>query len=298
MTEESQPAGKLGPDDRVLALLSPSSLEHLPLLKKRLPEVYPRVDIISPKDLDDLARIVRTTQKRYRLVLVVGGDGTLNQVLNHLDVDNQVLGILPAGTGNDFARVLGFPRRLTDRIDYLAQLAPRPLDFCTVNKRRFINSGGFGIDSRTLLTRQQSKGFIARNYNAAFLVSLFRLNSYAVQVDCDGERLDGEYFWVLAMNAPYIGGGTMIAPKAEINDGRLDLLLVKRTSKWNLARFLPATIKGRHLDLPLAVYRQAREVRVMLAEPLSYLALDGELALCGERELTFRADGARLKFLR
>ncbi|MBN2080568.1 YegS/Rv2252/BmrU family lipid kinase [bacterium] len=282
----------------MLALLSPSNLEHLPLLKKRLPEVYPHIDIISPKDLDDLGRIVRGSARRHRLVLVVGGDGTLNQVLNHLDVDKQVLGILPAGTGNDFARVLKFPRRLADRIGHLAQLAPRPLDYGLINKRRFINSGGFGIDSRTLLTRQQSKGFVARNYNVAFLVSLFKLRSYSVKVDCDGERLDGEYFWVLAMNTPYIGGGTQIAPRAQINDGRLDLLLVKRTSRLNLARFLPATIKGRHLDLPLAVYRQAREVRVTLDQPLDYLALDGELALCGERELQIRAAGERLLFLR
>jgi diacylglycerol kinase (ATP) len=297
MSDDTRDAVALSPDDRVLVILAPASLDKLPYLKQHLAGVFPRVDVVSPADLDDLHRIVGRSASTHRLVLAAGGDGTLHQVLQRLDTAAQVLGVLPIGTGNDFARVLDFPARLGDRIKHLAGLTPAPLDFGTANGRRYINSGGFGIDSQTLATRQRSRGLVGRNYNAAFVATLFRLKSYRVEIDCDGEHLDGRYLWVLAMNSPYIGGGTLIAPRASVADGKLDVLLVKHTSKLNLLRYLPAAIKGRHLDSGLTVYRQAERVEVRLAEPLDYLALDGELQLCGESALRLEVCAGRLLFL-
>lgn len=298
MPDDIQAAAPISADDRVLVILAPAYLDKLPFLKQRLPEVFPRVDVISPGDLENLHRSVAYSAATHRVVLAAGGDGTLHQVLQRLDTKSQVMGVLPIGTGNDFARSLDFPYGLAARIKHLANLRPKPIDYGTVNGQRYINSAGFGIDSQTLNTRQRSSGFLGRNYNAAFIATLPRMKAHSAEVDCDGERLDGDYCWILAMNSPCIGGGTLIAPQAEIDDGKLDLLLVKKTGMLNMLRYLPAAIKGKHLGLDLTVYRQAREIEIRLTAPLDYLALDGELQLCGSSRVRFKVAAGALLFLR
>lgn len=284
--------------DRVLAILSPANLMLLEFFRKQLPAVFPGVDIIAPKDIDDLHEVIERYACSHRLVLVIGGDGTLHQVLQNLVLDSQVLGVLPAGTGNDVARIIDFPRRLKDRIGHLRRLSPQPLDFGTINGQRYINSAGFGIDSEVLRVMQLGRGFIARNYNAAFISTLIRLQAVAAEIDCDGEQLSGRYFWALCMNTPHIGGGSRIAPRAVVDDGQLDLMLVRETGKFNLMRLLPVAVKGRHLELPVVVYRQARRIVIKTSQPLDYLAIDGELAYCGKKQICIEAHGGELQFLR
>ena len=285
-------------EDRVLAVLSPDNVLKLPFFKEQLARVFPGVDLVGPKDLDHLHGVVHRSRHTHRLVLVVGGDGTLHQVLQRFDITTQVLGVLPAGTGNDFARVVGYRGGLKERVGKLAKLRPRPTDFGVLNGRRFINSGGFGIDSHVLNTMRQGKGFIARNYNAAFVKTLFSLKPMAGVVTRGGGEVSDRFFWVLAMNTPCIGGGTRIAPRAVLDDGHLDLLLVKETSRLNLLRFFPAALKGRHLDLPVVDYTKVTEATVRLEQPLDYFAVDGELVFCGKREVTLKAGAGQLMFLR
>jgi diacylglycerol kinase (ATP) len=284
--------------ERVLAVLSETSVFHLPYYKEHLGCLFPHVDIIAPRSIQHLHEVVARSNRTHSLVLSVGGDGTLHQVLQRLDLERQILGILPAGTGNDFARAIGFPRATAARLRHLVGLTAKHTDFGILNGVRFINCGGFGIDSQTLRVRHRSGGFLRRNYLAAFLVALLRMRANAAEIECDGECLDGCYYWVLAMNSTHIGGGTPIAPKADLDDGRLDIVLVKQTSKWNLLRLLPSALRGTHLGLPLCVHRQARHLRVIARSRVDYAALDGEEVFIGEHELTFRAVSGVLRFLR
>ena len=285
-------------DKHVLAILSPSNIVKLPFFKEHLKQVFPHVDIVAPRGLEHLEEVIERSHSTHGVVLAIGGDGTLHQVLRRLDVKHQILGLLPAGTGNDVARTIDYPKQLKDRIAHLTKLTPKLFDYGMVNGTRYINSAGFGIDSDVLHLRQQSKGFMARNYNAAFLVSLMRLNSRRVRIDCDGEQLDGSYFWVLAMITPCIGGGTRIAPKALVDDGMLDIVLVKETGKLNLLKFLPVAVRGEHLDLELVVYRQARTITITPESNVDYLAVDGELILNTGRAITITVQGGSLRFLR
>jgi len=297
MTSEATVINPEFRDDRVLALLSPANVLKLPLFKERLPEVFPGVDVIAPRGVEHMHEIVERSKSTHRLVLAVGGDGTLHQALRRLCLANQVLGVLPSGTGNDVARVLGFPKNIKDRIRRLAAMRALPTDFGTLNRRRFINSGGFGIDSHVLNTMRQGKGFIARNYNAAFINTLFRLPGFKGRVRFDGGDCADSFFWILAMNTPNIGGGTLIAPRAELDDGKLDLLLVRETSRLDLLKFFPAALRGAHLKLPPVVFAQVAEANVTLEEPVEYIALDGELVYCGKREIEIKAQQG-LRFLR
>lgn len=284
--------------ERVLAILSPRNLERLPLLRTGIGAVFPQLDVIGPRDLSHLREVVQRSAGTHRIVLAVGGDGTLHQVLNAADVTRQILGIVPAGTGNDFARAAGIPVQLDEAIARLAQLTPQATDYGVINGVRYHNSAGFGLDAATLRLRETRKSMLTRNYNLAFLMALAGLHCPKLKINYDGTPAAGSYFWVLVMNTQQIGGGTRIAPKAEIADGRLDMVLVHETAKLNLVRQMPATLRGQHTGLPFITYAQVQAVTCVADAPVDYLAVDGELHFCGEREISFAVRAGAMQFLR
>lgn len=284
--------------ERVLAILSPRSIDRLPQCKRLLGAVFPRLDIISPTSLEHLRQAVQHSAATHRLVLAVGGDGTLHQVLNALDPQRQALGIVPTGTGNDFVRTLNIPAGFTRYISKMQQLRLQPTDFGLVNGIRYHNSAGFGLDSATLRLRQERANLLTRNYNIAFLMALARLTCPPMTVSFNGASESGRFYWALAMNTPFIGGGTPIAPRACTSDGLLDMVLIRQTYKLNLLRHMPATLQGHHTELPMTVYQQVRSVTCATETPIDFLAVDGELHLCGERNVSFEICPAGMQFLR
>lgn len=284
--------------ERVLAVLSPANVRYLPLLKKELAQVFPRLDIVAPRNLAHLHDVVARSARRHSVVLAVGGDGSLNRVLQSIDMEGQVLGVLPGGTGNDFARTIGLPPGIKASIRHLAALKPRATDVITAGGMRCINSSGFGVDTETLRVRHQSRGLARRNYLVAFIIVLSRLKPIVAEIDCDGEAISGSFCWVLAMNSPRIGGGTRITPDASIEDGLLDVLLVKEMSKLNMLRFIPSAVRGRHLHMPWCIYRQVRRLSVRAADTVEYIALDGEEYYWGKRDVEFYCIPGGIRFLR
>ena len=290
-------------DEKVLALMSPAALVHFDLFKRDLPEVFPGVQLIAPRDVTHLHEIVRRSAETHRLIIAVGGDGTLHQCLQQLDLSQQALAILPAGTGNDFAASIGFPRGLRPAIAHLATLRPRPTDFGLANGTRYINSAGCGIDTATLLLRQRSGAWMKRQYNLLFLRVLHAMKLEKLTVSWtlpDGQSgsEQGRFYWLLGMNSPQIGGGTRIAPRAVLDDGLLDMVLIRGVPKLELVRRMPDAIKGRHVDLPMTCYAQVKAFSVEAQRPEPYLAVDGELLLCAQRRIDFSVQPRALSFLR
>jgi diacylglycerol kinase (ATP) len=284
--------------ERAIALLSRANIDRLLEFKSLLTQVFPRMDVVAPQDLDHLGQVVKRSHGTHKLVLAIGGDGMLHQVLQHVNLADQVLGVLPAGTGNDFARSLNFPKGMRERIAHLAQLKTLPIDFGLINDVRFINSAGFGLDAATLRVRHTHGGLLHRSYQAAFLYGLVKMKPWDLKVDVDGELIEGLFYWPLAMNTPYIGGGVKIAPKALIDDGLLDIVLIKQLPKLKMAQLLPAAAKGQHLQLPEVIYRQARTAVCKVSRPVDWMAVDGEERICGAREVRFSVQAGRLAFLR
>lgn len=274
-------------EERALAVLAPASLQHLPLLKRDLSQVFPRLNVIAPRDIQHLHQVVKRSRRTHRVLLAVGGDGTFHQVLQSADVAAQVLGLLPSGSGNDLARSLNFPRGLRRSIAHLLTLTPRPIDFGTACGIRFHTCAGFGLDSASLRLRQSRLGLLRRNYIAAYLLALVRLTCPALEITYDDQQLAGRFYWVLAMNAPFIGGGIRIAPQAKLNDGLLDMVLVKQTSKLNMLCLTPRAIRGKHLSRPEVVFAQISAMSCVSETALDYLAVDGELHYVGERKVNF-----------
>jgi diacylglycerol kinase (ATP) len=187
---------------------------------------------------DEVVRVAAAAREFARVV-AVGGDGTVNAVVNGLvrsgaDVP---LGIVPSGTGNEFIRALGIPRDPEEAVRLLASGVPRRIDVGRVNDIVFVNSFGIGLDARVAAAvrswrrRRWLRGR-ALYYLAGVRILAASIKPETVEVRVDSRRLEGEAVMVSVVNArPYFARGTA---NGTLEDGRLDLYLVAPMARWRM----------------------------------------------------------------
>jgi diacylglycerol kinase (ATP) len=221
----------------------------------------------------------------YDGVVAAGGDGTLFEVLNGLYArqagERPPLGVMPVGTGNAFARDLGLlPGDWQKAAELIGQGRVRRVDVGRVDAAddtyHFLNIVGAGlpVDAMAIANRLKLLGNSA--YSLATLWHAMKLRTHQLQIELDGDRLGQESLFVEVSNTRYTGTSFMIAPAARLDDGLLDLTLVSRLSRPRLLRLFPTVYRGRHVDYPEVVTRQARVIRITAPAGLE-LAPDGEL---------------------
>jgi len=232
-------------------------------------------------------------QMGYNHIVAVGGDGTINEVLNGfysslMEGKNQAaLSVLPMGTGSDFARALQLPTQA----DYVEKLLQKgQAQACDVvrasyigwdgkpSTRFFINVADVGIGSATVArVNKNSKamgGFLS--FLIACLVSVYLFKNPVLTVEVDGKVLySGKSTLVAVNNGQYFGGGVMIAPRAQIADGLLDVTIVEDLRKSEFLLALPSVYKGKHLNHPKIRLAQGSRVKIHSSEKI-YLEVDGE----------------------
>jgi diacylglycerol kinase (ATP) len=258
---------------------------------KRCEKAVERLKQLSPKslrmtrrrgDAEKWARRVRASKPK--LIIVAGGDGTLNEVVNGLGTfaRNVHIGIVPLGTGNDFARTLGLPARVDENIDLIRQHKTTLIDLVRVRSQRsryFVNvsTGGFSgiVDSKITPQIKQSWGPLAYIRGAA--AALTDLHYYKTQIVLDDrERLSEEVLDVVIANGRYVAGGLPIAPEADPSDGKLEVILVPKTGATEMALLAAEIALGRHLSNNATIFRRAKKIAVR-SRPGMCFNVDGEL---------------------
>ncbi len=166
------------------------------------------------------------------VVVAAGGDGTVNETLNGLHASGRgevALGILPYGTANDFARATGlFEGTLRERLLFMAEAQPVPLDVGSVNDRLFLNvaSGGISAEATTETPRLYKEMLGAFAYSLVGFQKLFHDIEHTAEIRTPQWQWQGQMLFFVVANGRYAGGGYQAAPKALLNDGLLDLGLV------------------------------------------------------------------------
>jgi diacylglycerol kinase (ATP) len=227
----------------------------------------------------------------FDLVVASGGDGTIHETANGLlralsqGVDGPVLGVLPVGSGNDFAKLIGPLEDLDRSMDILVDGTLRRLDAARAawdgEEHWFINAAGTGIDVevvRQLLRRRGRSTPGVGRYLAAVLRALVRYEAIPLRVRMDDQVVERETMIIAAANGRCIGGGFWICPAAEPDDGRFDICIVSRVSYLGALRALPLIMRGRHEKHPkVEMYRAGQvEIEALGPDPL-FFQLDGEL---------------------
>lgn len=222
-----------------------------------------------------------------RLVVAAGGDGLCNEILNGIAPPREdvALGLLPLGTGNDLARTLRIPRQPERAAALLATASTRTIDVVRATRegdagssRYFVNVALSGFGANIHLTPASKRRWRGLAYLRAAVGSLPTLRARSFQLRPNGEETGIQYsaYLVAVANGRFMGGGIPIAPEAELDDGRLDVVVVPVMSALALAGTVPRILAGRHTrEDRIGVFRWARVH--LTGEPGGCLNLDGEI---------------------
>lgn len=267
-------------------ILNPSagSVRDLDEVAARLARM-PEAEIRLTDKPGSAARHARTAlRKGCQTIIAAGGDGTLNEVLNGIgeNTGGVRVGLLPLGTGNDFGRTVGIPTDLDLAMDVIEGATTRAIDLVRVTSdevRYFVNvsAGGFSglVDEKLTPEMKKTWGPLAYLRSAAAALPDLRAYRTTVALDND-ESLTLDLYNVVVANGRYVGGGTLIAPEASLDDGLLDVILIQKRSAPELALLAAQVALGNHLTSDAIVFRRASKITVN-SKPGMWFNVDGEL---------------------
>jgi YegS/Rv2252/BmrU family lipid kinase len=251
---------------------------------KVLPKVQARLRALGiehhtelTRDLPHAQELARSAAAAGEPAVVLSGDGLLGAVAHVLRGHPEaVMGVLPGGRGNDFARVAGIPLDAEDACGVIAHGVPRPVDLGDVNGATFIGIASLGFDSDANRIANEAPprlGSLVYAYGALRALATWKHAAYEVVVDGEARAFSG---WSVACaNSKAYGGGMYLAPDADLHDGRLDVVFCEATSKARFLQLLPSIFKGEHVKDPRVHVLRGTEVRVSADRPFTVYA-DGD----------------------
>lgn len=221
-------------------------------------------------------------------IIAVGGDGTNHAIINAIieararrpEAEPFILGHLPMGTGQDFARSLKIPPKPEDAIPWLARVEPHPIDLGKIEldgqPHYFLNISSVGVSGKVV---ERLEGVPRRPWSF-YMSALLALSTYqppVMQIRLDGELWYQGRCWLAAIaNGAVFGRGMMIAPGAKVNDGLFDVVIVKEASRMALIRCFNTIYSGKHLQREEVELRRGKVVEIECLDGPLTLDLDGE----------------------
>lgn len=250
----------------------------LPAVRERLGALGVSVEILASRSAEHASDLAAQASSRHEVVAAMGGDGMAAFVANGVLGTPACFGIVPTGTGNDFATNLGYPRRkplAACRI--LARGRERVVDVGRIEGgRAFLCVAGGGFDSEVNRTANRIRWLRGTPvYVAAVLRTLAAFTPARFRVTLDAEVVSFDGLFVAVGNAASYGGGMRITPDALLDDGAFDVCLVGAMSRSALLRQLPKLFRGAHVSHPAVRIRRARTVSID-ADRQFLLYADGE----------------------
>lgn len=250
----------------------------------------------EPMEAVDVAKM--GIEAGFDHIVAMGGDGTINEVANGLIGSDATLAVIPAGTGNDFIRMLGIPCNPMHAIETLLDGQPRTIDLGQVDHDRcFVNGIGIGLDAqvaRDVLKMERLRGAAA--YMTAAVQEVFRFKAFPVSLTTAEEQLELTCLSLGIANGVYAGGGFKLAPHANLDDGLIDISALGDYAKLERLVRLPRVRAGGHVKWRKTTYRQTSEVTISSAKKLIAHA-DGEPYRLPGDSFTIRALPQALRVL-
>jgi len=285
-----------------------------PELERRLRVAIPTFDTVFTERPNHATHLAREGAAGHERVVVVGGDGTINEVVNGLLVDDRsvraevVLGIIPRGTGADFVRTMGIPHDLDAAIQRLTTGAPREVDVAKARYRGpdgservryFVNEAEVGMGAAVCVAvNRSSKRLGGRvSFLRGILTTTLRYRSQPVLFSVDGgpaEEILLRNAWIA--NGRFSGGGICSAPRAQPDDGLLDVVRIPDLGSWQNLANMRRLRSGAFVEHPKVTYVTARRVEVWPACSVALLVeVEGEPI--GAIPATFEVLETRLRVL-
>ena len=269
----------MSPAPRLALILNPSSaggkaLRALPAARTELTALGLEHRVIETRDIAHAAHAATEAASAGEVVVAMGGDGLVGTLAGAVR-DSGVLGVLPTGRGNDFARELGI-QDLGAACRVLAEGCERRLDLGEVNGKPFvcIASAGFDSDANRIANEARViRGNLVYLYAALRALAAWRPATFGVRLD--GEQHGFSGFTVAVANTRFYGGGMRVAPAAKPEDGLLEVIVIGGQSKLRFLSNLPKVFSGKHVEVDSVQVFRASEVELAADRPFAVYG-DGE----------------------
>ncbi|RFS18498.1 diacylglycerol kinase family protein [Emticicia sp. C21] len=222
---------------------------------------------------------------QYEKIIIFGGDGTMHEVTNGIagKIDTPPLLLFPCGGGKALNHDINnltwesslqkFHQNNTKQIDIFKVQFPK--NQATEKMVYGFNIIGWGLVSNINLTSEKLRWLGGLRYSVAAVIHIFKNPRFKGKVTVDNEVFTGDFCFVLACNTQHTGKAMKIAPLAALDDGLLDILVIKHVPFFHLLRLFPLIFSGKHIHSPLVIYKKARKFSID-AEPMT-LVIDGEV---------------------
>ena len=270
--------------------------------EKRLPAVESvlrahgmRFRVERTTSLGHARELARSTVEREEIAATLGGDGLAGAVAGELRHTRGILGVLPGGRGNDFARKLGISQEAVAAAEVLAAGAVREVDLACTGDRAYLGIASAGIDSDVqdiALETRLKLGSLVYLYGTLRALGSWKPATWTVTLDGQTQTFSG--YSVAVANSGMFGGGMRLVPDASLDDGLLDVVLTGASPKRSYLKGIPRVFKGTHVTDPALTFLKAREVTFSADRPYVAYADGDPLA---ELPCTIRVEPRALRVL-
>lgn len=213
--------------------------------------------------------------KEYETIFAVGGDGTVNEVAKAIVHTNQVMGILPCGSGNGLARHLRIPMKINDALSLIGSSSIIAMDSFQVNDQLSINVSGIGFDGHIagMFGKDGKRGLIS--YSKLVLGEFLRYKEFEVNIQIDDLSFHQNAFMVAFANSSQFGNNANIAPSASVCDGLLDISMIRKIPLHQAVGFATKMFSGQLHKSAFADIKKGKKIALQFEKPMPY-HIDGE----------------------
>jgi YegS/Rv2252/BmrU family lipid kinase len=248
----------------------------LPRITAELERMGADFHVIETSSAEHARAEAGDARDRGESVGALGGDGLVGTIAGILCRSETPLAVLPGGRGNDLARVLGIPTEPEAAARVAVEGVEKPIDVAEVDGTSYVGIASCGFDSdanRIANDARLVRGNLVYVYAALRALAAWKHATFEVTVD--GQRHQVTGYSVIVANSKAYGGGMFIVPHAELDDGRLDVVLCAASSKLHFLRSLPKLFNGSHVDDPYLTFVRGEEVQISADRPFTVYA-DGD----------------------
>ena len=241
----------------------------------------------GPGNATEIARQL-VERDEISTVIAVGGDGTASEVAAGLAGTGKAMGIIPAGTGNDFIKTVRIPKDPEDAMRFLLDRPARAVDTGTINESFFLNVCGTGFDV-TVLECAEEKKKKHRGLMPYFLGLLKAIRVYApseLEISFGKQNIKDNFLICSVANGKIIGGGIPICPEADPRDGLLDLMMIRNVPRWKIPFYLPGLMRSRVTKFKITTHVRTGAITIR-GKGLKF-NIDGEIRRLEEGRFVIR----------
>ena len=263
-------------NNRTIFILNPKAgIAGISRFVRLLGKYKDEFDYCTFSDIEEFRNFIKSGKNNYDTFIAAGGDGTVNSLAAELIDSGKILGVLPVGSGNGFAREMGFRKNIRSLIKDIRKKESFEIDVLFINDTPSINVSGIGLDSLVAHEFQKLKLRGLWNYGVSALKVVSRIKPFDVSISLENKKINDRFFMVSVANTRQFGSNALLAPMALPDDGKYNLVLVKPFPKILTPLFVLKMLTGTLKESKYVKYFET-ENRVFIQSEENRVHIDGE----------------------